>query len=61
MRLSFRFRAEARIIVHAWVNDEGSKRACDMNIDACVVFKDMLDRGNPPDDWNAAARESRKK
>lgn len=50
-RLFFRFHQESRIIVYAWVNDEDTKRAYDSNTDAYLVFKKMLDRGYPPDDW----------
>jgi Toxin with endonuclease activity, of toxin-antitoxin system len=28
------------------------KRAYDSNTDAYLVFKKMLDRGRPPDDWD---------
>jgi toxin YhaV len=51
-RLFFRFHQDSKIIVYTWVNDEDSKRAYDSNTDAYLVFKKMLDRGHPPDDWN---------
>ncbi len=51
-RLFFRFHQENRIIVYAWVNDEDTKRAYDSNTDAYLVFKKMLDRSYPPDNWD---------
>lgn len=50
-RLFFRFHAAQRIIVFAWVNDEGTLRAYESDADAYLVFKKMLGKGNPPDDW----------
>jgi toxin YhaV len=47
-RLFFRFHAEARIIVYAWVNDEDTKRAYESADDAYRVFRKMLEGGNPP-------------
>lgn len=52
-RLFFRFDSSAKIIVYAWVNDDGTLRAYDSNTDAYKVFTKMLNNGNPPDDWNA--------
>lgn len=51
-RLFFRYHSEARIIVYAWMNDEGSLRTYGARTDAYAVFRRMLDSGNPPDDWN---------
>lgn len=50
-RLFFRYHRESRIIVFAWVNDEGSKRAYESDRDAYKVFGKMLTQGSPPDDW----------
>jgi toxin YhaV len=50
-RLFFRYHQESKIIVYAWVNDENTKRAYNSDTDAYRVFKRMLKRGNPPDDW----------
>ncbi len=50
-RLFFRFHAQSRVIVLAWVNDEDSKRAYRSADDAYLVFRKMLERGHPPDDW----------
>ena len=52
-RLFFRFHAESRIIIFAWVNDDTTLRAYDSRTDAYRVFKGMLEDGNPPGDWNA--------
>jgi toxin YhaV len=58
-RLFFRFHAEQRIIVYAWVNDEKSKRAYGSRADAYRVFGRMLDTGRPPNDWDALLKEAR--
>ncbi|VCU71709.1 Toxin YhaV [Pigmentiphaga humi] len=52
-RLFFRYHAASKIIVIAWVNNEDTKRAYESDDDAYRVFRKMLDRGDPPDDWNA--------
>ncbi len=51
-RLFFRYHAASKIIVIAWVNDEDTKRAYESDDDAYRVFKKMLERGNPPDNWD---------
>jgi toxin YhaV len=51
-RLFFRYHATSRVIVYAWVNDEGTKRAYESSDDAYRVFRKMLESGNPPDDWD---------
>jgi toxin YhaV len=51
-RLFFRYHAQSRVIVYAWVNDEDSKRAYESSADAYRVFGKMLESGHPPDDWN---------
>lgn len=58
-RLFFRYHAQARVIVLAWVNDEDTKRAYDSGDDAYRVFRRMLDRGRPPDSWEALLAEAR--
>lgn len=58
-RLFFRYHADARVIVFAWVNDEGSRRAYESNDDAYRVFSRMLDGGHPPDDWEQLLMEAR--
>jgi toxin YhaV len=58
-RLFFRFSAAQRVIVYAWVNDEDTLRAYDSGTDAYRVFKRMIDRGAPPDDWVRLQTEAR--
>jgi toxin YhaV len=50
-RLFFRYHAQAKVIVYAWVNDEDTKRAYESSDDAYTVFRKMLDGGRPPSDW----------
>ena len=50
-RLFFRYASSARIIVFAWVNDSDTLRTHGAKSDAYAVFKAMLDKGNPPEDW----------
>lgn len=63
-RLFFRYNGDAKIIVLAWVNDDGTLRAYDSKTDAYKVFGRMLADGNPPGDWNdllKAAREEKER
>jgi toxin YhaV len=63
-RLFFRYQETkaAKVIVLAWVNDEDTLRAYGKANDAYAVFRKMLKKGNPPDDWDglltAAAKGS---
>ena len=57
-RLFFRFHAQARVIVFAWVNDEETKRAYESADDAYRVFRRMLGAGRPPDDWGQLLTEA---
>jgi len=57
-RMFFRYHAESRVIVYAWVNDEDSKRAYGSSADAYRVFSKMLESGHPPDDWNQLLSQS---
>lgn len=58
-RLFFRFNAAAWIIVYAWVNDQDSLRAYGSKTDAYAVFRSMLDKGDPPDEWKALVDAAR--
>jgi len=58
-RLFFRYHAQARIIVLAWVNDETTRRAYESDDDAYRVFRRMLETGHPPDDWTELLTEAR--
>ena len=51
-RLFFRYHQESKIIIYAWVNDDSTKRAYDSKTDAYLVFKKMLQNGNPPNTWD---------
>ncbi len=57
-RLFFRYHALSKVIVYAWVNDEGSKRAYESSDDAYRVFRRMLESGHPPDDWELLLAEA---
>lgn len=46
------------MIILAWVNDDRTLRAYESNTDAYRVFRRMLDRGSPPDDWDWLMREA---
>ncbi|HBY29994.1 MAG TPA: toxin [Bradyrhizobium sp.] len=54
-RLFFRYQqaATSKIIILAWVNDDDTLRAYGSTTDASAVFRKMLNRGNPPDTWDA--------
>lgn len=63
-RLFFRYSTSAKVIIFAWVNDETTLRTYGAKTDAYAVFRKMLDKGNPPDDWaslvKAASSEAAK-
>ncbi len=52
-RLFFRYHQSktAKVIILAWVNDDDTLRAYGSKTDAYETFRKMLERGNPPDDW----------
>ena len=52
-RLFFRFDTRSRIIVYVWINDRQTLRSANSRSDPYVVFKRMLESGNPPSDWNS--------
>lgn len=58
-RLFFRYHAQTKVIVFAWVNDEDTKRAYESGDDAYRVFRKMLDSGRPPDNWELLLAEAR--
>ncbi|MBM3555957.1 MAG: type II toxin-antitoxin system YhaV family toxin [Alphaproteobacteria bacterium] len=58
-RLFFRYHSPSKMIVFAWVNDEKTKRAYGSSDDAYRVFRKMLNRGRPPDDWGRLLAEAR--
>src|ERR1035437_5245165 len=58
-RLFFRYHAQSKVIVLAWVNDEDTKRAYESGDDAYRVFRKMLESGHPPDNWELLLAEAR--
>jgi toxin YhaV len=48
-----------KAIVLAWVNDEESLRNYESKTDAYAVFKKMLDKDHPPDDWYALLNQAK--
>ena len=48
----FRYDSRSRVIVYAWANNQETLRAAGSRNDPCAVFSRMLERGNPPDDWD---------
>ncbi|SEN70274.1 toxin YhaV [Sphingomonas gellani] len=57
-RLFFRFDSRSKIIIFVWVNDETTLRTYGSKSDAYAVFKGMLDKGVPPDNWAALLQAS---
>jgi toxin YhaV len=58
-RLFFRYSKAAKTIVLAWVNDDETLRTYGSKTDAYAVFKGMLDKNKPPDDWEALLKEAK--
>lgn len=56
-RLFFRYHAQAKVILYAWVNDADTRRAYESADDAYRVFRKMLDGGRPPSDWERLLAE----
>ena len=52
-RLFFRYDSRSKIIVYAWINDDETLRATGSRNDPYAVFARMLERGDPPNDWDA--------
>lgn len=57
-RLFFRYRRTEKLIIYAWVNDDATLRAYGSKSDAYAVFKKMLDKKRPPNDWDALKKEA---
>ena len=58
-RLFFRYSSGAKIIVYVWLNDASTLRKRGARTDPYVVFRNMLERERPPDDWDALIRACR--
>jgi toxin YhaV len=57
-RLFFRYHKPGKIIILGWVNDDKTKRAYGSASDAYKVFGKMLDKGKPPENWDALLAEA---
>jgi toxin YhaV len=51
-RLFFWYDSESKSIIYAWLNDENTLRKAGAESDPYVVFRKMLDHGNPPNSWD---------
>lgn len=58
-RLFFRYDSRAKVIVFAWINDDKTLRSSGSQSDPYAVFEKMLERGNPPNDWDTLVTASR--
>ena len=59
-RLFYRCSQEHKTIVIGWVNGFDTLRAYEARTDAYKVFGEMLNAGNPPDDWDTLLCEAGK-
>ena len=57
-RLFFRYSTQQKIIVYGWLNDEATLRKEGARTDAYAEFARMLERGQPPNDWEALVAAS---
>jgi toxin YhaV len=57
-RLFFRYHQAKKIIVLVWVNDDNSKRVYGSRTDAYAVFRNMLENGYPPNDWDSLIKDA---
>ncbi len=58
-RLFFRYDSKSKTIVFAWVNDARTLRSSGGKSDPYTVFRKMIGRGNPPDDWSSLVASSK--
>jgi len=47
-RLFYRFSSKERVIIYAWMNDEGTLRKSGSKTDPYHIFRSMLEAGDPP-------------
>jgi len=47
-RLFYRFATKEKVIIYAWLNDEKTLRKAGSKTDPYVVFRGMLEAGDPP-------------
>ena len=57
-RLFYRFHSKAGIIVYVWVTGEENKRAYGSRTDAYRVFRQLLESGKVPNNWDDLQSES---
>ena len=58
-RMFFQFDSTRKIIVLGWFNDEKTLRARGSRTDAYKTFSEMLDRGNPPENFEVLLSDAR--
>ena len=58
MRLFFKFSANKKVIVYAWLNDARALRKQGGATDVYTVFQGMLKAGNPPDNFDALMEQA---
>lgn len=58
MRLFFKYSSARKVIVFAWLNDEGTLRKAGASTDVYAVFQRMLKSGDPPDDFEALRKKA---
>jgi toxin YhaV len=58
-RIFYRFHTARRVIVFAWMSEEGTQRKEGARTDPYHVFRGMLERGSPPSDMDQLLAESR--
>jgi toxin YhaV len=51
-RLFYRFSSKQKVIIYAWVNDEGTLRKAGSKSDPYHVFRAMLEAGDPPSEMD---------
>jgi toxin YhaV len=57
-RLFYRYDSARKVIVYAWVNTESGLRKSGDRNDPYAVFRRMLDRGAPPNNFDELLKES---
>jgi len=58
-RLFYRFSSEQRVIIYVWVNDESSLRKSGSRTDPHIMFKALLESGEPPNTFAELLRASK--
>jgi toxin YhaV len=58
-RLFFRFSSKEKVIVYAWMNDEGTLRKRGAKTDPYAIFQALLQAGDPPQSMQELLKRSR--